>query len=378
MDKKPLSIFLVNCDWRDIFGTSPAEFRDKLERDRLGASLNNFFVFSWARTNYEKTVDNVSSVHEATRFDVFRPLLDIVTFVKVFFIARKKKLQPDVWFCYDFGFIPGLWLAKTIIGSGKIVMCLNNQPRIYSNTRKFGWIKSIYSAYIEYAFSPLVDHFFTINETMKEYIKKLGVPEKDISVFSMNTIDRDRKFIAAVKKGSIREKYAIPASSKIILTVARLEAEKNYPKLLELFVSLGEGYTLIALGRGSLLGQLQEQAKKLGIEKRVFFAGFVHRDEIWNYYADADAFVLLSKAEALGVVFWEAMHVRVPVLGSDVPGIVETLGNNGERGRIWKDSYTKEDFKRIMESLQDEAVIERAHAFVQEKISNNLTINDIV
>ncbi|MES3031610.1 MAG: glycosyltransferase [Patescibacteria group bacterium] len=377
MEKKPLSIFLVNCDWRDIFGTSPAEFRDKLERDRLGASFNIFFVFSWARTSYEKTVGNVTSLHEATRFDVFRPLLDLVTFVKVPWVVREKRLRPDLWLCYDFGFVPALWLAKTLYG-GKIVMCLNNQPRIYSYTRKFGWIKSLYSRYVEYAFSPLVDRFFTINETMKEYIKKLGVPEKDISIFSMNTIDRDREFIAAVKKGTIRKKYNIPTSSKIILTVARLEAEKNYPKLLELFAGLGEGYALIALGRGSMLGQLQEQARKLGIEERVFFPGFVHREEIWNYYADADAFVLLSKAEALGVVLWEAMYTRVPVVGSDVPGILETIGKEGERGRVWRDTDGQEGFNRIISTLDDTAMLDRAYAFVQEKISNNLSINDIV
>lgn len=378
MNKKKLSIFILNCDWRDIFGSSPLEFKDKLQRDQLGGDYNDFFIFSWAHVSYFKKWDSYTSIHKKTSLYVFRPLLDLWTIPVVLYNIWKKKIRSDVWLCYDFGFVPTLWIAKKIYG-GKLVMCLNNQPRVYSRTRRFGGVKGLYSSLIEKMFSGLVDHFFTINETMKKYIEGLNVDPSKIAVFSMNTIKRDAEFIEKAQEGFIRNKYNIPSSHKIILTVARLEAEKNYPKLLELFKGLGEDYSLIALGRGSLLPELEKQCEELGISDRVFFPGFVHRDEIWNYYKDADIFVLISKAEALGVVFWEAMYFDIPIVGSDIEGIRETIGNDGERGRIWREESGQRGFNEIIYSInQNKDMVVRAKKYVEEKISNHLSINDIV
>ncbi len=379
---KPLSIFILNCDWGNMYENSPSVFRDKLERDRLGGTINNFFIFSWARISYTKSENRFSTVHKKTRLDFFRPLLDLRTIPAVFYYVYKNKIRNDIWLTYDFGFVPALWIVKTFFG-GKLIMCLNNQPRQYSRIRKFGFIKSVYSWLVERIFSGFVDHFFTINETMRNYIKKLGVNESNISVFTMDTIERDKEFIEKAQNGIIRKKYNLSLSTKILLTVGRLEAEKNYPRLLELFSGLDKKYVLIALGSGSLLPELEKQCQKLGITDRVFFPGFVHRNEIWNYYADADIFVLLSKVEALGMVFWEAMYSKVPILGSNVEGILESTGIDGDRGNIWKEEMGQKGFNEIITSLSDSnnsnvsSMVTRAYEFVKNKMSNNITINDI-
>jgi len=379
---KPILIFLANFDWRDIFSTSFIELTDKMERDRLCPSINNFFIFSYARRSYKKLDGQFKTVHKKTHIDTFRPLLDMWTLCTIPYVAWKYKVRPDVWVAYDFGMIPGLWIAQVLFG-GKVVMCLNNQPRVYSRTRRFGAIKEIYSWFMERTCVHFVKHFFTINETMREYIKKIGVADLRITVFSMNTIDRDQEFISKAIKGNIRSQYHIDPNKKIIVTVARLEAEKNYPELLKLFAGLGSDYVLFGLGRGSLLQELTVQAKELGIADRVFFPGFVHRDQIWNYYVDADVFVLISKAEALGVVFWEAMHVGVPVIGSKIDGIVETIGVDGDRGRIWTPADGLQGFvERVVfcttQSLDRNAMLGRARAYVDTQRTNTITINDVV
>ena len=145
---------------------------------------------------------------------------------------------------------------------------------------------------------------------------------------------------------------------------------------------LPKNYFLFALGRGSLLPKLIEQCKNLGISERVVFTGFVGRDEIWNYYQDADAFVLLSHAEALGVVFWEAMYIHVPVIGSDFPGIMETTGIDGDRGRVWnrvlgQTGFTERVSFCINESDTKKEMIARARTFVDKELSNRITINNL-
>jgi len=383
--KKPLSIFMVNFDWDDMFRNSFTIFKEKLDRDKLIPDVNTFFFFSWSRisydSGYDSKADRFKTVHVKTRIYKLKPLLDIRAMFAVRAAAQKYAQRPDVWMTYDFGMLPALWLAKKRHG-GKIVLCVSNQPTIYSKTRRFGLIKGWYSWISERMWWRLADHFFTINETMRSYLQDIGIPANDITVFTIDTIERDRRFIDKVEAGTIRKKYNIPPHMKILVTVARLEAEKNYPLLLDLCAGLGPNYVLIALGRGSLLASLTEQAKKLGMKERVIFTGLVSREEIWNYYRDADAFVLLSKAEALGLVFWEAMYMNVPVIGSTADGIVETIGKDGERGRIWSSDLGQKGFNERVEycvtpSTDRDAMRARAKEYVVLQRQNSVTLNDL-
>jgi glycosyltransferase involved in cell wall biosynthesis len=93
--------------------------------------------------------------------------------------------------------------------------------------------------------------------------------------------------------------------------------------------------------------------------------------------------MLLSKAEGLGLVFWEAMYMRVPVIGSPVGGILETIGGNGSRGFLWEESLGIEDLhdklnKCIAHTEEVEIMKDRAYAYVATIITNNVSINTIV
>jgi glycosyltransferase involved in cell wall biosynthesis len=385
-DNKSAKIFLVNCDWRDVFRTKRFEFIEKLDRDRLGSKLNKFFVFSWAKVSYEylDEKDNLNSVHKKTNLNIFRPALDLFSFFYIPFIYFKYKVNADALVSYDFNSIPALYLIKFFSGrKPKIILCINNQPKIYSATRRFGFIKSGYSFLMERVLKYFIDSFFTINSTMVDYILSLGIRRDKIFVFAMNTIDRDMDFIKVSTKGEIRKKYGLGPNDKMLMTVARLEYEKNHSELLNLFSKLPENYHLFLLGMGRLESDLRKQCDDLGISKRVIFTGFVERKDIWNYYNDADLFILLSKAEALGVVFWEAMYMNVPVIGSNVDGILESIGLNNERGFIWKSSMTDSDFIRAITNAvnKDSETIKRmelASQYVKREISNSLTINSII
>jgi glycosyltransferase involved in cell wall biosynthesis len=222
----------------------------------------------------------------------------------------------------------------------------------------------------------------TINETMKRYIMNLGVPEERISIFLVDTIRRDRKHIPHAQKGVVRSRHGIGPDAKVLLTVARLEAEKNWPRSLELFATLPDDHVLIVLGMGSLEPELRQMVRTLGVEKRVIFTGFVQREDIWNYYLDADVFVLLSTAEALGIVFWEAMYVNTPVIGSDVEGILESLGSDGERGRVWTESDGIKGYQErvafcVTPSAERDTMIQKAKEYVDEQLKNPTTINTL-
>lgn len=382
MKQRPLNILVLNTDWRNIFDTGFDELYKKLERDQLRPDFNNFFFFSWSTLSYlKRRNERFSSVHMKTIWGSFKPILDILSVAVVPYIVRRNNFKPDIIFMHDLGFVLPARILKIMYGS-TIVFCMTNMPEVYSRTRHFGSIKAQYSAMLERLFVRMVDVGYTINKTMKRYIMNIGIDESKIVVFASNTILRDIAHIKTSKKGLIREKYNIKDGTKIILSIGRLEAEKGFPRLLDIFSQLDSAYILIILGQGSMQKELQDQVQRLRIAERVIFTGFIDRTKIWDYYNDADLFILLSNAEALGLVFWEAMYMGVPAIGSTVEGIVESLGQHGERGLVVSGDEDIESIKNkikfmLTDSDKRATMLLSAKQYVEKEISNTVTINDL-
>lgn len=380
MQETSRNIFVVNFDWRDLFRTGRDEYYKKLERDQLCPDLNSFFFFSWAHVAYRDAQGTWRTEHVRTHgLHRLRPLLNLWALVRVPYSAWRNKVRPDVWLVYDFGMVPACAVARRLFG-GRVIMLLTNQPRALYRTRRFGMVRVWYAYVAEYIGVQFVDHFFTLNESMRAYLGDMGVASDRTSIYTVNTIERDKDLIAASKAGCIRARYNLPAEKKLLLTVARLEPEKNHTQLFDLFAALPDEYVLFCLGEGSMRTQLEKQLVRLGLADRVYLVGNVEREEIWDYYRDADAFMLLSRSEALGIVFWEAMYMSVPVIGSAIPGIMESLGNDGERGRIW---HTEDGAAGLEErvafctepSEARDAMLNRAQAYVTEQLANKKTLN---
>ena len=384
MNERPLNILIISFDRKNIFEDEPIAFRAKLERDKLRPDFNRFFYFAWSTKSYHsKPSERLETVHVKTVWGKFKPYTDFATWFLVPRALRRHDFKPDVVLIYDLGYVPAARKLRRIYGS-KIVLGMLNMPRVYSATRQYGLIKSWYSMFLEKFFLRSIDVYYTINLTMKNYLVDLGARPDKIFIFASDTIERDKANIAAAAKGRIRQKYGIKENQKIILSIGRLEAEKGYPELFGLFSKLEKNFVLIVLGRGHLEKIFKKLTVSLGIADRAIFAGYASRQEIWNYYADADLFCLLSSAEALGLVFWESMYMGVPVIGSTASGIAETIGADGERGFIY-DPAT-DDFeafnKKVKQSLEASEErsqrLARAKAYVEAQIANPTTINDVI
>ncbi len=120
-----------------------------------------------------------------------------------------------------------------------------------------------------------------------------------------------------------------------IIAVGRLVPQKDYPTLLRAFreVVLEKGQArLVILGEGALLPELKSQAKALGIEEYVWFAGFVENP--FAYIKRASVFVLSSVSEGFGNVLVEAMGLGVPVVSTNCSGGPAEILENGKWGQL--------------------------------------------
>lgn len=380
-DHNPLKILIYSFDWRNLYETNIGEIFEKFKRDGLNYNVNHIFSINWSvKSYYKKINNNVATVHLKAYLGKIRFFYDLANIFLTPFLLKKYKFIPDVVVAYDF---PSVFLglgAKFFWGS-KIAVIITNIPTQLMRMRRFWRVLLLYQIVSEFFAKFFVDYAIAISTSTKEYLNNLGISDKKIRILTPNVITRDVRFIKATQAGFVREKYHISKEKKIILSVGRLEPEKNFEALIRAFNDLGDdSLVLVIVGQGRLLGNLEALVSSLRLNDLVIFAGLIGRDKIWNYYKDADVFMLLSRSEGLGLVFWEAMYMGVPVIGSRVGGILDTIGEREERGFLWEEGDGMEKLKNIFEKVfEREEVkdkIKKARDYVKNIIEKNYNIND--
>jgi colanic acid/amylovoran biosynthesis glycosyltransferase len=113
-----------------------------------------------------------------------------------------------------------------------------------------------------------------------------------------------------------------------IITVGRLTESKGHDTLLaavEQLIKEGRDITLRLIGEGPQRKELEDRASSLIAGGRAKFLGSLAEHQIQAEMRSADAFVLASHSEALGVVYMEAMAAGVPTIGTSAGGVGEII-----------------------------------------------------
>ncbi|MBJ6749831.1 glycosyltransferase family 4 protein [Geomonas anaerohicana] len=108
-----------------------------------------------------------------------------------------------------------------------------------------------------------------------------------------------------------------------ILSLGRLDYQKGYDVLLEAFAFVlrkGVKANLRIVGEGGLRGVLQDKARVLGISDFVSLPGFSSSPTV--EFRKADIFVCSSRFEGLSLATAEAMSHALPLVTTNVGGIV--------------------------------------------------------
>lgn len=137
------------------------------------------------------------------------------------------------------------------------------------------------------------------------------------SAFSPSLVDeiKSKKIKARFKDkfliGHIGALVDIHKGQKVILSLAKI-VEKSHPQIHFLLV-----------GGGSDEAMLRDMAKDLS---NVTFEGFVNN--VNDYIASFDMFLFPSRNEGLGSTLLDVMNIGVPIVASEVGGIVDIIKHN--------------------------------------------------
>jgi glycosyltransferase involved in cell wall biosynthesis len=107
-------------------------------------------------------------------------------------------------------------------------------------------------------------------------------------------------------------------SKQILLAVGRLNSQKGFDWLIEVFSNLANkhpNWDLVILGEGSLRTVLEKQVRESGLEKRIFLPGRVGNLHEW--YENADLYVMSSRYEGFPMSLLEAMASGIAVVSFD-------------------------------------------------------------
>lgn len=144
-----------------------------------------------------------------------------------------------------------------------------------------------------------------------------------------------------------REKFGIPAEAVAILMVGLVGRHKGADTAIRAFAKAFNAeslYYLVFAGRfpGDDERSIRELVDFYGLASRVLFLGQVGREELPDLYRSADIFLITSYQEGMPRVVLEAMSSGLPVVASNLPGVVSIDPNGrcvlfaqpGEAGKV--------------------------------------------
>ena len=147
------------------------------------------------------------------------------------------------------------------------------------------------------------------------YIPGVGI---DLSVYGQRAVSFDQV-------SELRNTLGICPEQPVLLMVAEFIPRKRHCDALRAFEAVGHPTALLMFaGDGPLQEPSRQLARKLGIESRVLFLGA--RRDVPDLLAAASALILPSTQEGLPRSVMEAMAMEVPVIGSDIRGTRDLLG----------------------------------------------------
>jgi glycosyltransferase involved in cell wall biosynthesis len=157
-------------------------------------------------------------------------------------------------------------------------------------------------------------------------------------VFSLRRLGTSAHRVTVIPCGVDLERFArpsrrpCPGTRARLLWLGRLVERKGVATIIEALPSSPSADLVVAGGppraqlqHDSEYRRLRRLAESLGVSDRVCFEGRVDREQAARYMRSADIAVCVPWYEPFGIVPLEAMASGVPVIGSAVGGLLDTV-----------------------------------------------------
>lgn len=283
----------------------------------------------------------------------------------------KEKMKPDV--SISFLTRANIINIMTRTGSEKILISERNNPRRTYSGSSF---TRLFHRNLIGHFYPKADGITAVSDGVRDSLASyIGIDKSKIrTIHNPYDIDGIREATRLEMEDDMKRFFG---EFPVIITTGRLIPQKGQDVLLEALPEILGKHTvnLVIIGTGDLEESLKQKAHELGINERVYFAGW--RENPFRWESKASVFVLPSRWEGFPNALVEAMACGVPVVASHCEsGPGEILLNN-EYGLLAKTGDSKDLAEKIIFLLDNPAeqenyarkAAERAGDFHRDRIA---------
>lgn len=207
--------------------------------------------------------------------------------------------------------------AKKARKGGSVVMYTCHGFHFHNASSKKNWM--IYYP-VEKFLSRYCDYIVTINK--EDFNRAKTFHCKNVRYIPSVGVDIGRIKSLSVDKAAKKESIGVPADKTLIISAGELIERKNHEVIIRALAKLNDPDIYYAIaGKGPLGEYLMGIANELGVADRVKLLGF--RTDVFELYHAADISAFPSKIEGLGLAGVEAMAAGVPLVSSNVHGILD-------------------------------------------------------
>lgn len=294
--------------------------------------------------------------------------------------------ETDIFHLYNPSYIPFGGLYRKQGGSTPVVGRLNNYSMFCTNRKKMdsecykncrirdkfrhdqgdNIEKSIrvpnyiFQSTVQAHISNSVDRIFAISPAIKDVYSTNGI---DRSIIEIVPNFYDDSISDSLK---MREHTSSPPYQ--ILYVGRLVHQKGVDLLIKSIDNINIDIEVTIVGDGPETVNLREEAKRIGVNDKVTFTGWVKYEKLSDYYTSSDLFVHPGRwPEPFGRTILEAMQYCVPPVVSNVgapPWIV------GKAGEVFEPENHTDLSRQITKILTNRTQYRQKRKYCLERVSD--------
>ncbi len=165
---------------------------------------------------------------------------------------------------------------------------------------------------------------------------------------------------------------------RVVAFTGRLVAHKGVDVILQALRELPPDVSLVVVGRGPRLVDLERLARRVGVAERALFCPSVSDDDLPRYLALANVFAFPSqnRLEGFGLAVAEAMACGLPVVTSDMPGVREVI-DDGVHGFLVQPLLADDLAAKIRILLDDPALARRLGEAARRRAETSYSLSQV-
>ena len=280
--------------------------------------------------------------------------------------------KADIVVIYGHNFLT-YWIAMAAAKFyGTKIILTTDATYIEANDESGGWKMKLKPFILKFLYNSWACAVFVPSTASKLFLIAQGIKEKNI-VVTPYVVDEDliEQIATNTDIASLRHHLNIPITDTVFVFCAKFIDRKRPLDAIEAFAKINnKNASLIMIGAGPLLQQLQQRTNELGLETKIIFPGIVKYSELASYYTGSDVLVFCSDHEPYGLPVNEAMICGIPVIVSDRIGARLDLVDEGITGWIYPSANVESLAATMQKAIDTKDNLLQMGKAAQEKMTH--------